>query len=110
MAPTDTKHLQRIRNATARVTEGGARFVPRSSVRLLLSGASFRRRAMYIFHRFINLIGKTKYQYSAIPMKIVRIAIAMTLVTAIAHAQQIHEPKIRPDVWSKEYKPFRIAG
>src|SRR5687768_15299544 len=43
-------------------------------------------------------------------MKIVFVSLAMTLVTSFTTAQQIYEPRIRPDVWSKEYKPFRIAG
>jgi metallo-beta-lactamase class B len=43
-------------------------------------------------------------------MKIVSIILAMTLVTTFAPAQHIYEPGIRPEVWSKEYEPFRIAG
>lgn len=43
-------------------------------------------------------------------MKIVFIILAITMVTTVAPAQQIHEPRIRPDVWAKEYEPFRIAG
>ena len=43
-------------------------------------------------------------------MKIVSIVLAMTLVTTFAPAQHIYEPRFRPDVWSKEYEPFRIAG
>lgn len=43
-------------------------------------------------------------------MKIAFITLAMTLVTLFAPAQAVYEPRIRPDVWSKEYKPFRIVG
>lgn len=43
-------------------------------------------------------------------MKIVFMTLAMTLVTVLVRAQTLFEPRIRPDVWSKEYKPFRIAG
>ena len=43
-------------------------------------------------------------------MKIAFITLAMTLVTLFAPAQSVYEPRIRPDVWSKRYEPFRIAG
>ena len=43
-------------------------------------------------------------------MKIVLTGLAITLVTTFAAAQQIYEPRIRPEVWSKEYEPFRIVG
>lgn len=38
------------------------------------------------------------------------LALAITLLPAVTLAQQIHEPRLRPDVWSKAYEPFRIAG
>lgn len=43
-------------------------------------------------------------------MKIVLIILAVMMVTTFAPAQEIYEPRIRPDVWSKEYEPFRIVG
>ena len=43
-------------------------------------------------------------------MKIVFISLAITLVTTVTHAQHVSEPRIRPEVWSKEYEPFRIVG
>lgn len=43
-------------------------------------------------------------------MKIVFISLAITLITTFAPAQHINEPRILPEVWSKEYEPFRIAG
>src|SRR6187200_1336429 len=43
-------------------------------------------------------------------MKIVLTGLAITLVTTFAAAQHIDEPRILPEVWSKEYEPFRIVG
>ena len=43
-------------------------------------------------------------------MKIVFLILAITLVTTFAPAQHIYEPRICPEVWSKEYEPFRIVG
>jgi metallo-beta-lactamase class B len=43
-------------------------------------------------------------------MKIAFISLAITLVNTFAAAQQVREPRIRPEVWSKEYEPFRIVG
>ena len=43
-------------------------------------------------------------------MKIVFISLAITLVTEFVRAQHTYEPRIRPEVWSKEYPPFRIVG
>jgi metallo-beta-lactamase class B len=43
-------------------------------------------------------------------MKMVSLALALTLVTISASSQKVSEPKFRPDVWEKEYAPFRIAG
>jgi metallo-beta-lactamase class B len=43
-------------------------------------------------------------------VRITALALALALFTLFATAQQVSEPKFRPDVWDKEYAPFRIAG
>ncbi|MGC3947142.1 MAG: subclass B3 metallo-beta-lactamase [Chryseolinea sp.] len=43
-------------------------------------------------------------------MKIISTTLALALLTVLASAQHVSEPRIRPDVWTKAYEPFRIAG
>jgi metallo-beta-lactamase class B len=43
-------------------------------------------------------------------MKNVLLATVFSASTLLAHAQQVHEPKLNKPEWSAAYQPFRIAG